>query len=219
MRKIIIISGVVLVVGLILGVAVIPTLKSSINPFYHSIGLSSDFDDKKDLVEFSERIVVAKYLGGDTHVIDMKNAYDGTVLGDITLLVRRFENIGSLKGDAKAGDMTYVAVETADSLFGWKMPNDIEYVQLSVGEDYVLFLREVASLPEFGDQYGDVVWAHEFEPSIAQIQSDTGDLRFKTTKRYRNAMDALSTSGAPFELSEERILALVSTEGTGSGTK
>ena len=215
MRKILIISGVVVVVGLVLGTF----LLQRFSPLTQSSGDYASHGDAESLVNRSERIVLAKYLGGDTHVIDKKNAYDGTVLGDITLLVRRFEIIGLLKGDAKAGDMTYVAVETADSLFGWKMPNDIEYVQLSVGEDYVLFLREVASLPEFGDQYGDVVWAHEFEPSIAQIQSDTGDLRFKTTKRYRNAMDALSTSGAPFELSEEGILALVSTEGTGSGTK
>ena len=103
MRKILIISGVVLVVGLILGVAVVPSLKSSINPFYHSIGHSIDFDDKKDLVEFSERIVVAKYLSQTSHVVAMKNAYDDAVLGETTLAVQRFENVESLKGNAPVG--------------------------------------------------------------------------------------------------------------------
>ena len=164
----------------------------------------------------SERIVLAKYLGGKTHVIDRKNAYDGTVLGDITLLVRRFENIESLKGDAGPGDLTYVAVETADSLFGWKMANDIEYVRLSVGEDYLLFLRAIPSRQEYNDLYEGVVWAHESQPSIAQIDPDTGKLQFKTTRTYRNAVNVLPASGAPFELNIEQILELVS---TGSVTK
>ena len=215
MRKIIIITGVVVVVALVLGTF----LLQRFSPFTQSSGDYASHGDAESLVNRSERIVLAKYLGGDTHVIDRKNAYDGTVLGDITLLVRRFENIGSLKGNAEAGDMTYVAVEAADSLFGWKMTNGIEYVRLSVDEDYVLFLRQIPPRAEYEGQYGDVVWAHEGEPSIAQIQSGTGDLQFKTTKRYWNTMDVLSTSGAPFELSEEGILALVSTEGTGSGTK
>ena len=215
MRKTLIISGVVVIVGLVLGTF----LLQRFSPFTQSSGEYMSHGDTESPVNSSDWIVLAKYLGGDTHVIDMKNTYDGTVLGDITLLVRRFENIGSLKGNAEAGDMTYVAVEMADSLFGWKMTNNIEYVRLSVGEDYVLFLREVPSLPEFEGQYGAVVWAHEPEPSIAQIQSGTGKLQFKTTKRYRSGTDVLSTSGAPFELSNEEIVALVSAEGTGSGTK
>ena len=215
MRKTLIISAFVAVIGLVVGTF----LLQRFSPFTQSTGDYASHGDAESLVNRSERIVLAKYLGGDTHVIDRKNAYDGTVLGDITLLVRRFEIIGLLKGDAEAGDMTYVAVETADSLFGWKMPNDIEYVRLSVGEDYVLFLREVPSVPEFEGQYGDVVWAHEFEPSIAQVEPDTGNLQFKTTKRYRKARDVLSSSGAPFELSEDEILALVSTETKGIGTK
>ena len=92
------------------------------------------------------------------------------------------------------------------------MTNDIEYVRLSVGEDYVLFLRQIPPRAEYDGQYGDVVWAHESEPSIAQIQSGTGDLQFKTTKRYWSGRDDLSTSGAPFELSKAEILELVSFE-------
>ena len=214
MRKAITILSVVVVISLIPG-----SFLLGFNPFYRSSGDYESYGDAEALVNSSVRIVFAEYLGGKTHVIDRKNAHDGTVLGDITLLVRRFKIIESLKGDAGAGEITYVAVETADSLFGWKMANSIEYVQLSVGENYLLFLRAVPSWPEFESQYGGVVWAHEFEPSIAQVDPDTGNLRFKTTKRYQNDRGVLSPSGAPFQLNREEILELVSTEAIVSGAQ
>ena len=102
MRKALIISGAVVVVGLILGTF----LLQRFSPFTQSSGDYATHGDAESLVNSSDWIVLAKYLGGDTHVIDRKNAYDGTVLGDITLLVRRFENVRPLKGDAEAGDMT-----------------------------------------------------------------------------------------------------------------
>ncbi len=213
MRKAITISTVVVVISLILG-----SFLLGFNPFTQSSGDYRSYGDAEALVNSSDRIVFAKYLGGKTHVIDRKNAHDGTVLGDITLLVRRFEIIESLKSDAGAGEITYVAVETADSLFGWKMANNIEYVRLTVGEDYLLFLRAIPSRQEYEGQYGGVVWAHEFEPSIAQVDLHTGNLRFKTTKRYQNDRDVLSPSGSPFQLNREEILELVSTEATESGT-
>ena len=209
MRKAITISAAVVVFSLTIGAFIL-----GFNPFTYGSGDYRSYGDAEPLVNRSDRIVFVKYLGGKTHVIDRKNAYDGTVLGDITLLVRRFEVIESLKGDAGAGEITYVAVETADSLFGWRMTNSIEYVRLSVGENYLLFLRAVPSWPEFESQYGGVVWVHEFEPSIAQVDPDNGNLRFKTTKRYQNDRDLLSPSGAPFQLNRDEILALVSTEAT-----
>ena len=214
MHKAIIISAFAVVICLILGVFLL-----GLNPFVQSSGSLRISRSAEGLVNNSERIVLAKYLGGRTHVIDRKNAYDGTVLGDITLLVRRFETIESLKGDAGPGDLTYVAVETADSLFGWKMANDIEYVRLSVGEDYLLFLRAIPSRQEYDRLYGGVVWAHEAQPSIAQVDPDTGNLQFKTTKTYWNAVNVLPASGAPFELNMEEISELVSTETMGSETK
>ena len=214
MRKAITISAIVVVFSLTIGAFLL-----GFNPFTQSSGDYRSYGDAESLVNSSDRIVFVKYLGGKTHVIDRKNAHDGTMLGDITLLVRRFEIIESLKGDAGAGEITYVAVETADSLFGWKMANSIEYVRLSVGENYLLFLRAIPSRQEYEGQYGGVVWAHEFEPSIAQVDPDTGNLRFKTTTRYQNDRGVLSPSGAPFQLNREEILELVSPEAIESGTK
>ena len=216
MRKILIISGAVFVAGLILGVAVIPTFKSSINPFYHSIGHSADFDDKKDLVEFSERIVVAKYLGQTSHVVAMKNAYDDAVLGETTLAVQRFENVESLKGNAPVGEMTYVATKVADS---YNLPDSTkgifnkENISLSVGDDYAVFLFQIPARPEYKGAYGEVVWTYANEPSIAVIQPGTGNLQFKVTDRYEDQWDTLPGSNAPFELSKAEILKLVSSEG------
>ena len=111
MQKAIIISAFAVVICLILVAFLL-----GLNPFVQSSGSLRISASAEELVNNSERIVLAKYLGGRTHVIDRKNAYDGTVLGDITLLVRTFENIEPLKGDAGSGDLTYVAVETAFTL-------------------------------------------------------------------------------------------------------
>ncbi len=211
-RKILVVSGEVVVAGLILGVAVAPSL----NLFYGSIGLYMDYFDESDLVENSTRIVVVKYLGEASHVVATKNAYDDAVLGETTLVVQRFENIESLKGNAAVGDMTYIASKSVDLYnlsSGIKGIFNEENVSLSVDEEYVVFLRPVPPRPEYNGQYGDDVWAYLGEPSIAQIQPDTGNFQFKTTKRYRSDRDVLSTSGAPFELSKQEVLELVSSGG------
>lgn len=118
--------------------------------------------------------------------------------------------------------MTYVSTKSSDSYNlpgGDKKTFDRETVPLSVGDSYVLFLREAPDRPEYEGQYGDVVWAHESQPSISQVDPDTGNLQFKTTKTYRNAVNVLPTSGAPFELSRGEILELVSTGAKGSATE
>ena len=47
-------------------------------------------------------------------MVATKNAYDDAVLGETTLVVQRFENIESLKGNAAVGDMTYIASKSVD---------------------------------------------------------------------------------------------------------
>ena len=198
--------------GLILGVAVVPSL----NPFVHSIGLYMDYLDEKDLVGHSERIVVAKCLGQTSHVVAMKNAYDDAVLGETTLAVQRFENVESLKGNAPVGGMTYVATKVADS---YNLPDSTkgifnkENISLSVGDDYAVFLFQIPARPEYEGAYGEVVWTYANEPSIAVIQPGTGNLQFKVTDRYEDQWDTLPGSNAPFELSKAEILKLVSSEG------
>ena len=88
MRKAITILTVVVVISLIPG-----SFLLGFYPFYRSSGDYRSYGDAEAHVNSSDRIVFAEYLGGKTHVIDRKNAQDGTVLGDITLLVRRFKII------------------------------------------------------------------------------------------------------------------------------
>ena len=85
-----------------------------------------------------------------------------------------------------------------------------------MGDNYVMFLREVPSRPEYNGQYGGVIWASVGEPGIAQIQPSSGNLQFKATERYKDEWDVLPDSDAPFELSKQGILDLVS---SGSGAK
>ena len=219
LKKLFIVFSMVSVVGVIFGIAVIPRLMPFLSGSSGHAGSHLDYVDAETLVQRSERILIAKYLNEKSHVVDKTNAYDGTVLGDITLIVQRFQNIEVLKGDAPVGDMTFVALVSSDSLDkpdGEKMTSERETVQLSVDDNYVLFLREVPPRPEYKGQYGDVVWAYVGEPGIAQIQPDTGNLEFKVTDRFKSERDVLSVSNAPFELSKEEILALVS---SGSGGK
>ena len=209
-KKILIVFGTVFAVCLVLGVILV----QGGNPFYQSIGTYLDYLDGEDLVRSSQRIVVAKYHGGKSHEVDMKNAYDDTVIGRIELTVHEFEDIEMLKGSVVPGGMTYVSTKSSDS---YKLPGgdkktfDRETVPLSVGDSYVLFLREAPDRPEYEGQYGDVVWAYAGEPGIAVMQPGTGNMQFKVTKRYRDEYrrSILSGSNAPFELSKQDILRLV----------
>ncbi len=210
-KKMLFVFSAVFVIGTVLGITVI----SGINPFAGSPGVYLDYLDEKDRVKNSERIVVAKYLGETSHVVDMKNAYDDAVLGEITLNVQKFKNIESLKGDAAIGNMTYVVIKAADS---YNLPgggNELfnrETVSLSTGNDCVVFIRQIPARPEYRGQYGDVVWTYVGEPSIAQIQPSTGNLEFKVTRRFKKDWDVLPSSNAPFELSKQEILTLASSE-------
>lgn len=212
-NKIVIVFGTVFALGLILGVVVV----QGINPFYSSFGTYLDYVDGEDLVRNSQRIVVAEYAGGKSHEVDMKNAYDDTVLGKTKLTVHQFKDTEILKGSVVSGGITYVSTKSADSYDmpgGEKRTFDRETVTLSVGTTYVLFLREAPSRPEYAGQYGDVIWAYAGEPGIAEMQSKTGNMEFKVTNRYRDQYQRsiLSSSNAPFALSKQDILRFVSPE-------
>lgn len=98
-KKILIVFGTVFAVCLVLGVILV----QGINPFYHSIGTYLDYLDGEDPVRSSQRIVVAKYQGVKSHEVDMKNAYDDTVIGRIELTIHEFEDIETLKGSVVPG--------------------------------------------------------------------------------------------------------------------
>ena len=215
LKKILIVFSTVSVVGVIFGITVVPRLMPLFSGSSGHAGSHLDYIDAETLVQKSERIVVAKYLDEKSHVVDKTNAYDGAVLGNITLIVQRFENIESLKGDAPVADMTFVALvdsASVDRPDGEKFISERERVPLSAGDDYVLFLRQIPPRPEYGDQYGDVVWAYVGEPGIAVMQPGSGDFEFKVTDRYKKEQDVLRDSNAPFSLSKSELASLVSSE-------
>ncbi len=195
------------IIGIMVGM-VIPRLTTQTSGSYRGYG------NANGLVGSSDRIVYAKYLSETSHKIDRVNSSDGSVIGDITIVVRSFQNIESLKGNTTTGDMTYVVHETADSLDfldGGKMTATFDEVPLSKGEDYMLFLRKIPTRPEYNGRYGDGVWAYTGQPSIAKVQDD-GNLQFKATDRFKKGWDVLDDSDAPFELSKQDILTLVSSQ-------
>lgn len=221
-KKPLIIISIVFVVGIILSVSFVPssmipfTTQSHGSPHIGS-GSPRDYTDAKTLVQKSDRIVVATFLEEKSHVVDRVNAYDGTVLGDITLVVQKFRNIEALKGDAAADNITYVVSEAADSLKwadGEKTTNEFERVPLSKSEDYVLFLRNIPARNEYEGEYKDEYeggfWAYVGEPAIAVLQQGSGDFKFKVTDRYKRERDVLRDSNAPFELSKQEIVSIVS---------
>ena len=208
MKKTIVVCSAIIAIGIVLGMSIVPRFA----PFAGSSGVYLDYANEEDLVRNSERIVLGKYIGENVHNVDMKNASDDAVLGKITLTVQQFQNIESLKGSASSGEMTYVAIKSADSYNlpgGGKETFDRETVSLTKGEEYVVFLREIQPRPEYGGQYGDVIWTYVGEPGIAKVQ-DTGNLQFKATDRYKKEWDVLSNSDAPFELSKQEIASIVS---------
>ncbi len=180
-----------------------------------SHGEARNYTHSKSLVNESDSIVFAKYLDEDSHVVDLTNAYDGAVLGELTLSVLKFQNIEALKGHARIGDMTFVVIETAESYnWGWGK-SKIERVKLSKGEDYVIFLRKITDIYGFESRYGDVVWAYVGRPGVAQIEQGTGRLQFKAVAvdSYKNLWGVLPAgSYTPFELNKQEILELVSEE-------
>ena len=219
-KKPLVIFGIVAFVGIILGLSFVP---SSMIPFttvghgspYTGSGSARDYVEADTLVQKSDRIIVAKFLEEKSHVVD-RTAYDGTVLGDITLVVQKFRNIEALKGDTTTDDMTFVVSEAADSLDwgdGDKTTNEFERVPLSGSEDYVLFLKQIPAKNEYEGKYKDEYeggfWAYVGEPAIAVMQPGTGNFQFKVTDRYKNEWDVLS-SNAPFELSKQDVSRLVS---------
>jgi len=86
-KKRLIFFGTIIAMSIIVGM-VVPRL------FYtQTSGSTLDYGNANALVNNSDRIVFAKYLSETSHKIDRTNASDGSVIGDITIVVRRFENV------------------------------------------------------------------------------------------------------------------------------
>lgn len=175
------------------------------------------------LVQFSERIVIARYLDETIHEIpNSPTAYSDSPTSFVDVY-RRFEVLESLKGGFTGGDTAHV---------GWKVGyargkenEDPEFIHrdvipLSHGETYVLFLnRHFGRRPDNWDAKVRV-WATPDGLDVARMDAQ-GRLSFQTTQFYRNALEYMDLkpvpgSGAPFELTTSDIRALVAANSAGN---
>jgi len=177
-----------------------------------SSGSWRDFRDGGSLLAASERILVAKYLDGETHEIPTVTADDGTVVGSVTEKFRRFRIVKTLKGDGKPGDIVHVvsSVGYRTALAGGGSESyTYDTIDLTANQDYVLFLDARSKPDGYPPQYGNTLWARPGEPGIARLDAD-GRLTFIATDRYKDTIEdeglkRVTGSDAPFEMTEEDI--------------
>ena len=124
-----------------------------------------DFITAARLVNASGRIVVARYEGEATHMIDVLSTA-GEKHGSVSEIYRKFTVVESLKGDVAAGETTHV-VFTAGSTDASGISETYETVPLSQGQSYVLFLEGFPRRSEYPAQYGATIWTIVGEPGIA----------------------------------------------------
>ena len=198
------------VVGVVLGTLIVLRLM----PYGGESGEWGDYFSADQLVNDSDRIIVARYLDETSYVVPTISAADGLPHGSVTEIVRHFQVIESLKGETRGETTTYVVVtagytEEFDS--GRSKFHAYDVIRLSSGQEYVLFLVAFPRRPEFPARYGEVVWARPGEPGIAMMEP-SGNLRFMTTGRFKkeNRSRLRDVSAAPFELTKEQIRSLVS---------
>lgn len=208
-HRIVVLFGVTLIAGLVFGVLVAHRFMSTED----SAGLWRDYTSAESLVDASDRIIRARYLDESLHVKPEISAATGQEHGSVSHLFRRFKVVESLKGDATIGEDTYVAfttgyttrLDSGDSEF-----TPFEIVDLSAGEEYLLFLRGTPRREGYPAKYGeDIQWAITGEPGIA-LMDRSGSLSFISTDRYKDDQSLGTDSGAPFVLSTEQIQEIVS---------
>ena len=206
---------VVIVAGLCVG-SEWTGLRGSVSDWFVSVEAAS-------LVQFSERIVIARYVDETVHEIpNSPTAYPKSPTSFVDVY-RRFEVVESLKGGFTAGDTAHVAWKVGYAR--GKEKEDPQFIRrdvipLSHGETYVLILnRHFGRRPDNWDVKVRV-WATPDGLDVARMDAQ-GRLSFQTTQFYRNALEYMDLkpvpgSGAPFELTTSDIRALVSANSAGN---
>ena len=171
-----------------------------------------DYRTGERLLSESDMVVLATYLGEESQVIPTHTADDGEVLSTVTEAFQRFQLVEVLKGTATVGETIYVVnSEGYTSVTADLEPVSGEYdgIDLTVDEDYVMFLERRARPSGYPSRYGDTLWTRPGEPAIAQV-GDSGRLTFLATTRYKDTiagegLERVSGSDAPFEMTKEDI--------------
>lgn len=170
----------------------------------------------EDLVEYSEQIVLARYVDEAVHETPAQSR-EYAVLQSHTDVLRRFEVVESLKGEFETSDTIYVGwsagytkvdPETDRRQF---MPRVV--APLPEGETYGLFLNSLYSRSRHPDDPETRIWETPDGLEVALVD-DQGRFSFQTDQFYRNALKDMGLkpvagSGAPFELTTRDVERLV----------
>ena len=168
-----------------------------------------DYRTGDRLLAESDMIASATYLGEESHVIPTHTTDDREVLSTVTEAFQRFRVVEVLKGTATVGETIHVvnSVEYT-SVTADLEPVSGEYdgIDLTVDQDYVMFLERRARPLGYPSEYGDTLWTRPGEPAIAQLD-DAGRLTFLATTRYKDTIEGeglerVSGSDAPFEMTK-----------------
>ena len=199
----------IVIAGLLFGTLVAPRFLSTTG----GVGSWRDYASAESLVGESDRIVVGQYMDESSHVKPETSAATGEEKGSVSHVFRQFRVVESLKGDATVGDTFFVAFTTGYTTIlesGESEFTSFEVVEVSSGQEYLLFLRGTPRRDGYPAKYGsDIQWAITGEPGIALV-GQGGDLSFKSSTRYKGEQGLAADVGAPFALTKEQVRSLAS---------
>lgn len=139
----------------------------------------------------SDLVLRAVYMGVEEFEHPQVNPVDHTVLGTFLEPFRKYQPLIVYKGDVALDEVIYVAGETG-ALFSAGQP-----VALSVGSEYVLFLRDRPALEGDSKVLGGRRINHGGEPGIAQVVDSS--LRILARDHYWEAVEERERSGVAEE--------------------
>ncbi len=170
-----------------------------------------NWTDPSNLIETSDRVLVARFLDSRLQNIQLINSVTGAIEGDIDVLFRQFEVFDTFKGTSDSGDLLWIAFEPGRS--GELVDGEGTVKSFDEGKTYVLFLKGRLRPLEYPTEFGPVLWTGNGEPSFAELIGD--QLEFRAERPYLDLLlqDGVSLpnplSVAPFSLTldETRDLA------------
>ncbi len=175
----------------------------------------------ENLVEYSEQIVLARYVDEAVHEIPNPRR-DPAVVQSHTDVYRRFEVVESLKGDFEPDDDVYVGwsagYSRVDPLTELRQFIPRVVTPLAQGEIYGLFLNLSHARSRHPDDPETRIWETPRGLQVALVV-ERGRFAFLTDQLYRNALRDMDLKpagrlGTPFELTIDGVRRLVA---SGSG--
>ena len=186
------------------------------------IGLGGEHKDwfvhvtAENLVEYSQQIVLARYVDEAVHEIPDPSRDPAVVQSHIDVY-RRFEVVESLKGEFEPSDNVYVGwsagYSRVDPLTELRQIIPRVVTPLAQGEIYGLFLNLSHSRSRHPDDPETGIWETPNGLQVALVD-DRGRFAFLTDQRYRNALRDMDLKpagrlGTPFELTIDEVRRLV----------